>query len=489
MDRRQFLAASAATATANTVAAALPPKTLPGFASPAAATKAKREKFIFVASSFAGTEIWESDFLATVDVDPESPNYSKVVSKVAMPIVGDEIFRFGWNVCSSSHNTLSNRIYMLVPGLRSSRINVVNVEVPERLWMHKTIEPTTILDETGCTVPSVVRPLPTGDIMVSTLGGQSYLDRRTLPKGPGLFLLDGDFRVKQRWDPAVRKSGSQVGDFWYQVGVKNPVLVSSPWAGPETFMKGFDPRALEGKGYGSYGSSLSVWDWKDPTESRYIELGKDGKDAHGTLPVRFLHSPTDPQGYAAAVISGTVWRFVDVTGIFKSPRYLARKVIEVEPVEMEGKEVRAMTTDMIISMDDRFLYLSNWLHGDVRQYDITDREKPKLNGQIFLGGLLGKSETFKGRKLWGGPQCLQLSLDGKRLYVTNSFFSAWDNQFYPEIAKIGSWLMQLDCDPVKGGMKLNEKFFIQFDSTVNSGPSRAREVHLDGGDCTSDIFV
>jgi len=38
-----------------------------------------------------------------------------------------------------------------------------------------------------------------------------------------------------------------------------------------------------------------------------------------------------------------------------------------------------------ISMDDRFLYLSNWLHGDVRQYDITEDE-PKLVGQFFVGG-------------------------------------------------------------------------------------------------------
>lgn len=30
---------------------------------------------------------------------------------------------------------------------------------------------------------------------------------------------------------------------------------------------------------------------------------------------------------------------------------------------------------------------------------------------------------------------LQLSLDGKRLYVTTSLFSAWDQQFYPDLCK------------------------------------------------------
>jgi len=44
----------------------------------------------------------------------------------------------------------------------------------------------------------------------------------------------------------------------------------------------------------------------------------------------------------------------------------------------------ALVTDILLSMDDRYLYLSNWLHGDVRQYDITDRRHPRLVGQVGL---------------------------------------------------------------------------------------------------------
>ena len=46
------------------------------------------------------------------------------------------------------------------------------------------------------------------------------------------------------------------------------------------------------------------------------------------------------------------------------------------------------------------------------------------------------SQTYiKGKKIEGGPQMIQLSLDGKRLYVTTSLYSTWDNQFYPDLAK------------------------------------------------------
>lgn len=39
------------------------------------------------------------------------------------------------------------------------------------------------------------------------------------------------------------------------------------------------------------------------------------------------------------------------------------------------------------------------------------------------------------KRVYGGPCKLQLSLDGKRLYVTNSFYSTWDKQFYPNMVR------------------------------------------------------
>ena len=83
---------------------------------------------------------------------------------------------------------------------------------------------------------------------------------------------------------------------------------------------------------------------------------------------------------------------------------------------------------------------------------------------------------------------LQLSLDGKRLYVTNSLYSSWDNQFYPDIAKQGSYMVQIDCDGRRGGMEVNEDFFVDFGAEPQ-GPARAHEIRFPGGDSTSDIWV
>ena len=174
----------------------------------------------------------------------------------------------------------------------------------------------------------------------------------------------------------------------------------------------------------------------------------------------------------------------------RSPSFHHTKApqIQVEPVKAGGSDVPGLITDILVSMDDRFLYFSNWLHGDIRQYDIADPAHPRLVGQVWCGGVLGKEVTVQGSKLAGGPQMLQLSLDGRRLYVTNSLYSSWDNQFYPAMAKQGSYLLQLDCDTKTGGLAVNDKFLVDFGQEPH-GPARAHEIRFPGGDCTSDIWV
>lgn len=83
---------------------------------------------------------------------------------------------------------------------------------------------------------------------------------------------------------------------------------------------------------------------------------------------------------------------------------------------------------------------------------------------------------------------IQLSLDGKRLYVTNSLFSTWDHQFYPDLPREGSHMLQIDVDNEKGGLVINPNFFVDFGSEPD-GPSLAHEMRYPGGDCTSDIWV
>jgi methanethiol oxidase len=443
----------------------------PGYASPKEATQAEREKLLYTVALYEGTAVQAPDYLATIDADPNSPTYSQVIHRTPMPYVGDELHHFGWNACSSCYEDESkSRRFLIVPGQLSSRIHIIDTSDERAPRLHKVIESEEVKQKARLTAPHTVHCLADGTIMISMLGDQDG-------NAPGGFLLlDDDFNIAGHWENKLAGMNFNY-DFWYQP--RHNVMVSSEWGAPNTYRNGFN---LDDVATGKYGRHLHFWDWTRREIVQSVDLGEDGLIP---LEVRFHHDPDSTHGFAGATLSSNMWHWQRTNG-----QWHLEKVIDVPSVEVEGWPipVPSLITDFVISMDDRYLYLSNWLHGDIRQYDINDPSHPRLTGQLWTGGLLGKSETVRGKQLQGGPQMLQLSLDGKRLYVTNSLYSTWDNQFYPELAKTGSYLLQIDCDPEHGGMKINENFYVDFGKEP-AGPARAHEIRYPGGDCTSDIWI
>ncbi len=442
----------------------------PGFATPAEAMKAEREKIGYTVALYTGTDVHEPDYLATVDFDPESPTYSQVIHRLPMPNVGDELHHFGWNACSSCHDDASKeRRFMILGGQRSSRIHVVDTADPRAPKMHKVIEPEEVFGKTGLSAPHTVHCLASGEVMISMLGDADG-------NAPGGFLLlDENFDIKGSWEND--KTGMDFNyDFWYQP--RHNVMVSSEWAAPKTYYPGFE---LDDVAAGNYGRKIHFWDWRQRELVQSIDMGEEGNIP---LEVRFHHDPDSTHGYVGAALATNMWHFYK-----DGDNWEMEKVIDVPPVDVEGWPfpLPGLMTDLLISMDDRYLYFANWLHGNVNQYDISDPHHPKLTGQVWIGGLLGKAEVLNGREVNGGAQMIQLSLDGKRLYTTTSLFSSWDNQFYPKMADTGSCMFKINCDPVNGGLELDENFLVDF-SKEPTGPARAHEMRYPGGDCTSDIW-
>jgi len=425
------------------------------YGSPAEATRAPAEEFLYVACLHEGTGVDEPDFLAVVDAEE-----GRVVHRLPMPGVGDELHHFGWNRCSSACHG-PDRSHLIVPGFRSSRIHVVDVATdPRRPRIEKVIEAEEVVRATGLTRPHTVHCMPGNQIVISMLGDADGNG------ACGFAVLDAQtFEIKGRWENGGPRPQLNY-DFWYQP--RQNVLASSEFGEPAAYEAGFD---LDDVAAGRYGSRLHFWNLEERRVEQTVELGEAGMVP---LEIRWLHDPDADEGFVGAALSSTMWRFHRANG-----SYEADQVIGVDSVEQEGWPfpVPGLITDLVVSMDDRFLYFSNWLHGDLRQYDISDPANPRLTGQLQLGGVLGRTSDAD-RELNGGPQMLQLSLDGRRLYVTNSLYSTWDNQFYPGLR---SWLLRVNCGP-DGGMTLDPGFFVDFQ------PARAHEVRLQGGDCTTEIF-
>jgi selenium-binding protein 1 len=96
----------------------------PGYATPMDAfTNGPREKVVYIPCIVPGAT--RPDYLATVDVDPQSPTYCTVVHRLPMQHLGDEIHHTGWNACSSCHDdSTRSRNRLVVPGLSSSRFQI-----------------------------------------------------------------------------------------------------------------------------------------------------------------------------------------------------------------------------------------------------------------------------------------------------------------------------------------------------------------------------
>ncbi|MCE6960776.1 selenium-binding family protein [Cereibacter sphaeroides] len=424
------------------------------------------------------------DGLAVVDVDPGSQSYGRILHSLFMPNKGDEFHHFGWNACSSALSPLSGhafleRRYLIIPGIRSSRIYVIDVKEPLKATIHKIIEPEEVFAKTGYSRPHTIHCGPEG-IYVSTLGGGGK-DGTDGP--PGIFIMDCQtFEVLGRYE-MDRGSQDKHYDFWWNL--PRDYMVSSEWALPPQFENGLVPEDLLGN---RYGHTIHFWDLRARRCVQSIDLGAHHQMA---LEIRPAHDPARQHGFCGVVVDttnlqGSVftwWRKADGT-------FEARKVLTIDPVPADPADlpdmlkgfgaVPPLVTDIDLSLDDRFLYVSCWGLGEMHQYDVSDPLQPKLTGKVQIGGIVARAKHPNGRDFGYGPQMVEVSRDGRRVYWTNSLYSTWDDQFYP-----GDRGAAMVCATAgeNGGLTLREDFWVDFPEGY-----RSHQIRLEGGDCSTDSF-
>ncbi|MGO4331473.1 selenium-binding protein SBP56-related protein [Cupriavidus sp. 2TAF22] len=451
------------------------------YPSPRLAAKAPPESLAYVAM-FDPTRS-QPDGIAVVDTDPASPSYATIVGQVTMPNAGDELHHFGWNACSSClcpnapHPHMERR-YLVVPGLRSSRVYIIDTRPdPLRPAIAKVIEPGELAERTGYSRPHTVHCGP-GGIFLTALGNGEG-------KGPGgIMLLD-----QQSFDPLgqweVERGPQQFAyDGWWHLGYDT--LVTSEWGTPDMIEDGLVPEILLGS---RYGRRLHFWDLNKRKHLQEIDFGEEYQLVFELRPA---HNPTKAYGFVNCVISlkdlsSSIW-----TWYRDGDKWAVRKIIDIpaEPADpdllppiLKGfKAVPPLVSDIDLSMDDRFLYVSCWGTGDLLQYDVSDPFAPKQTGRVRIGGIVSRATHpgAGGAALNGGPQMVEISRDGRRVYFTNSLYGAVDAQFYPE--GIDGWMVKLDAAP-DGGIAFDPRFFLRWPAG-----HRPHQVRLEGGDCSSDSY-
>ena len=451
------------------------------YPSPRLAMQAPPEKLAYVAA-FNPNNDGRTDAMTVVDVATDSPTYGQLVGKVDMPKAGDELHHFGWNACSSAlcpyapHPHVERR-YLVVPGLRSSRIHIIDTKPdPLKPQIVRVIEPEEVFSRVNYSRFHTIHCGPEG-IYISALG-------TTDGEGPGgVFLLDHfSFDVLGQWE-MDRGPQYLAYDFWWHLG--HDTMITSEWGTPNMIENGLNPELLLSS---KYGHRLHFWDLRRRKHQQEIDLGAEQQLV---LELRAAHDPTKAYGFVGVVVSlkdlsSSIWLWHRENG-----SWAVKKVIEIpaEPAEPEQlppllqgfKAVPPLVSDINLSLDDRFLYVSCWGTGEMQQYDVSDPFNPKLTGSVHLGGIVRRTPHPKkpDDRLNGAPQMVEVSRDGRRVYFTNSLYYAWDEQFYPD--GVRSWMVKLDADPA-GGLSIDRDFFVEFDGY------RSHQIRLDGGDCSSDSY-
>ena len=455
------------------------------YRSPDEAIAAPQETLAYVVAFDRAGET--PDALAVVDVDRSSTGYGEVVGWSELPSRGDELHHFGWNACSSAllhegHSNGLERRFLLLPGLRSSNIHVFDTKPdPTAPRLYKTIEAKELADKAGYSRPHTLHCGPDG-VFLTCLGGANGHD------GPGgIALLDHTtFDVIGPWE-SNRGSQYLAYDAWWHLN--RNTLISSEWGTPSMIEDGVNPELLLGQ---KYGHKLHFWDLAKGDHLQEIDLGAQHQMV---LELRPSHDPEATWGFVGVVIStedlsASVWRWH-----LDGDRWTADKVITIpaEPADTADlppalqpfSAVPPLVTDIDLAVDDQMLYVSCYGTGDLKQYDVSDPAHPREVSSVRLGGIVSRAPhpAAPEQRLAGAPQMVEISRDGRRIYLTNSLYGAWDDQFYPD--GVGAWMARIDTDPTTGGLTIDPGFFPHSDDFRGR---RVHQVRLAGGDASSDSY-
>ncbi|WP_026003634.1 selenium-binding protein SBP56-related protein, partial [Rhodococcus sp. R1101] len=389
------------------------PTTDPTFYRTAAdAAAAPPERLAYVAAFDRAAD--KPDAMSVIDVDPGSDTYGRLVGWTEVPGLGNELHHFGWNACSSAlkhegHDmTGLARRYLIVPGIRSSFLYVLDTGPdPRQPTVAKVVDAADLAAKAGYSRPHTLHCGPDG-VFMTCLGGADGSD------GPGgIALLDhGTFDVLRRWE-ADRGPQYFAYDAWWHLNQNT--LISSEWGTPSMIENGLVPELLLAN---EYGHAIHFWDLSTGAHQQRVDLGAQYQMP---LELRPSHDPEATWGFVGVVVStedlsASVWRWRR-----SDDGWAVDKVITIpaEPAEPDALPpalkpfgaVPPLVSDIDLSVDDAFLYVSCWGTGELKQFDVREPDHPKETGSVRLGGIVGRRAhpAVPNEPLSGGPQMVEIS--------------------------------------------------------------------------------
>lgn len=359
----------------------------------------------------------EQDKLVTVDVNPASKNYGKVVASLS---VG------GRNEAHHSGFT-DDRQYLWAGGLDTSKIFIFDVHSdPARPKLHKVISDF-VASSGGVVGPHTTYALP-GRMLITGLSNSEDHGGRTAMVE---YSNDGNY-IATHWMPTDKQlrgavKTSQFADgYGYDVRAlpRKNVLISSSFTGWNNYMMDFGKMLTDPEAMKRFGNTVVLWNLHTRQPKKIFDV------PGAPLEIRCAWGANHNYCFTSTALTSKIWLIhEDDKG-----QWQAREVADIgDPSKIP------LPVDISIQSDDGLLWVDTFMDGKTRAFDITDPFHPK---QVY--------EKTIGKQV----NMVSSSWDGKRLYYTSSLLANWDKkgEDNEQFLKLYHW----------DGKQLQQQFAIDF---------------------------
>lgn len=347
----------------------------------------------------------ESDKLVTIDVDPKSPKYGKVIDALTVGGRG-EAHHLGFS---------DDRRYLWAGRLDDNKIFVFDLIDPAKPKLAKTI--TDFVEKTGYVGPHTFYALP-GRMMIQALSNPKTHDGQT---GIAVYSNAGDLISTHEMPLANGGDG-----YGYDIGI-NPgknVVLTSAFTGWTNYMMDLGTLVKDAEAMKKFGNTMVMWDLKSMEPKKVLSV------PGAPLEIRWSLKPGDNWAFTATALTSKLYLIKqDANG-----EWQAKPVADIgDPSKIP------LPVDISISSDAMQLWVDTFMDGTARLFDISNPEAPK---QIYS------------EKIGNQVNMVSQSWDGKRVYFTTSLLANWDKKGEEN----DQFLKAYDWD----GKKLTHKFTIDF---------------------------
>ena len=333
----------------------------------------------------------EQDKLVTVDVNPQSENYGKVINSLS---VG------GRNEAHHSGLT-DDRRYLWASGLDTNKIFIIDIHTdPAKPRLQKTIS-NFVAQSGGVVGPHTSYAMP-GRMLITGLSNDKDHGGRT---GMVEYTNEGEY-IATYWMPTdadlqgAVKGGDFADGYGYDVRVlpRRNVMVTSSFTGWNNYMMDLGQMMADPEAMQRFGNTVVIWDLHKRQPKKVLDV------PGAPLEVRCAWGSQNNYCFTTTALTSKIWLIYEDDG----------GDWHVKPIADIGvAEQIPLPVDISIAADDSLLWVDTWNDGMTRVFDISDPHNAK---EVYA------------EKIGDQINMLSQSWDGKRVYFTSSLLSNWDKQ-------------------------------------------------------------